>query len=119
MIACRYVGGDCSQIGDREFDAVGQRAVFSEQGFREAVLGNAPFIVEEDFSKVGFTADELSMHGQSGARMDPPQSFNDKLTMAQQMFREVRARMESEASSVLAEASDNVDVREPEPAVSL
>ena len=119
MIACRYVGSGCSQVGDREFDTVGQRAVFSEQGFREVVLGNAPFIAEEDFKRVGFTPDELSMYGQSGMRVDPPQSFNDKLGMAQQIFREVRARMESEANSVLAEASDNVDVRESEPAVSL
>ena len=106
MIACRYVSGDCSQIGEREFDTVGQRAVFSEQGFREAILGHAPFITEEDFRKIGFTEDELSVHGQSGARVDPPQPFNDKLALAQQTFRDTCARMESEAGLVLAEALD-------------
>ena len=106
MITCRYVGGDCSTIGDREFDAVGQRAEFSEQGFREAVLGNAPFIVEDDFKKVGFTEEELSTHGPSGSRVDPTQSFTDKLGAAQQMFRDTRARMESGADQELAEASE-------------
>lgn len=105
MIICRYVGGDCSTIGDREFDAVGQRAEFSEQGFREAVLGNAPFIVEDDFKKVSFTEEELSTHGPSGSRVDPTQSFIDKLGAAQQMFRDARARMEIGADQVLAEAS--------------
>ena len=118
MIACRYVGGDCSMIGDREFDTVGQRAVFSEQGFCEAILGHAPFITEEDFKKIGFTSDELSMYGQSGLRVDPSQSFNAKLGMVQQVFRDTYARMGSEANRVLAEASD-VDVREPEPVVGL
>lgn len=117
MIACRYVGGGCSTVGDREFDAVGQRAVFSERSFCEVVLGNAPFITEEDFNKVGFTADELSLHGPSGARVDPPQSFNDKLGMAQQMFRDMRARVESEVSAVLAEALD-AGAGELEPAAS-
>ena len=118
MIACRYVGSDCSQVGDREFDTVGQRAVFSEQGFREVVMGEAAFIVEEDFKRVGFTSDELSMYGQSGMRVDPPQSFNDKLSLAQQIFHDMRARMASEANRVLAEVSDT-DVREPEPVVGL
>ena len=106
MIACRYVGSDSSLIGDREFDAVGQRAVFSEQGFREAMLGHATFIPEEGFNKIGFTADELSMYGQSGMRVDPSQSFNNKLDMAQQVFRDMYARMESEANQVLAEVAD-------------
>ena len=92
--------------------------LFRSQGFCEAILGHAPFITEEDFKKIGFTSDELSMYGQSGLRVDPSQSFNAKLGMAQQVFRDTYARMGSEANRVLAEASD-VDVREPEPVVGL
>jgi len=106
MISCRYVGGDCSSIGEREFDTVGQRAEFSEEIFREVVIGNAPFVTEEDFKRCGFTEEELEAFGPSGARVDPPQSFNDKLAMAQQMFRDVLARMLTNKDAVFAEVSD-------------
>ena len=106
MITCVYVGGDCSQIDDREFDSVGQRASFSEQTFRDAILGGAAFIREEDFSKLGFTEEEISVYGPFGTRVDVPQSFGEKLATAQQIFRDTYARMHSEASKVLAEALD-------------
>lgn len=93
MISCRYVGGDCSQIGDREYDAVGQRATMSEQSFREAVLGGAPFIPEEQFALRGFTPEELGKYGPSGERIDPPASFCDKLMACQQVYHDIRARM--------------------------
>ena len=106
MVLCRYVGGDCSTIGDREFDAVGQRATLSEEGFREAVLGHAPFISEEDFTKIGFTQEELATYGPSGSRVDPPQSFIDKLAMAQEIFRDTYGRMLVESVRVLVEVSE-------------
>jgi hypothetical protein len=118
MITCRFVGSDCATIGDREFDTVGQRATFSEQGFREAVLGHAAFITDKDFARVCFTQDELSNYGQSGLRINPSRGFLEKLSLAQEIFRDTYAGMEREANRVLAEASD-VGVREPEPVVGL
>lgn len=115
MISCRYVGSDCSQIGEREFDTIGQRAVLSEQGFREAVLGGAAFIPEEDFVKRGFSAEELAAHGPAGIRIDPPHSFTLKVDMAQQVFRDIRGRMGSEVGGqeVLSDASDRDSELEP------
>jgi hypothetical protein len=113
MISCRYVGGDSSEIGEREFDAVGQRAAFSEQGYREAVLGGAAFITEEDFRKISFTVDEINLHGPVGMRVDPPTSFCEKLARAQQIYREDRSRMLVNAEAVLAEASDRFGEAEP------
>lgn len=103
MISCRYVGSDCCMIGDREFDAIGQRAVFSEQSFREAVLGNAHFIAEEDFLRCKFTSEELEAHGRSGDRIDPPASFCEKVNLAQAMWRDARRRLESGDTQLAAE----------------
>jgi hypothetical protein len=107
MISCRYVGNDSSMIGDREFDVIGQRAVFSEQGYREAVLGGAAFIPEEDFKKLDLTQSELDEFGPVGSRVDPTNSFCVKTIRGQQIFREIRDRMLlGESQSVLAEAAD-------------
>ena len=100
MVSCRFVGGDCCEVGEREFDAVGQRAAFSEATFRDVVVGGAAFIIEEDFKKVGFTKEELAQHGSFGDRYDPPSSFCDKLFLAQEIFRETRKSLLADASMV-------------------
>ena len=106
MISCRYVGGDASEIGDREFDTVGQKASLSETGYREAVLGGAAFIPESSFDKLGFSQDELDSFGPVGMRMNPPASFCDKLMVAQELFREIRSEMIRDSAGILVEASD-------------
>lgn len=117
MISCRYVGGDASMIGDREFDAVGQRAVLSEQGYREAVLGGAAFIPEEAFQKIGFTPVQLDQYGPVGLRLEPPAEFCDKLILSQQVFRDIRDDMLLDSQRVLVDAADAS--AEPEPVVGL
>ncbi len=106
MISCRYVGSDCSYLGDREFDAVGQMATLSEEGFREAILGGAVFIPEESFHKVGFTEDELKQFAESGMRCDPTESFVNKLALAQLMYGELFESMKQNANSILVETAD-------------
>jgi hypothetical protein len=103
MIGCVYISADCSVIGDREFDCIGQKAVFSESGYREAVLGGSGFIPETEFSKIGFTEQELKEHGPVGMRCDPPADFCNKLHLAQEIFRDIRARMVSDPQSTLAD----------------
>jgi hypothetical protein len=105
VISCRYVGGESSSIGDREFDTIGQRANFSENIFRQVAAGNAAFIPESEFLRVGFTPDELSEYGPIGDRVDPPQSFCEKLSRAQQIFRDIQSRMleDKQAFRILAE----------------
>lgn len=106
MISCRYVSSDSCEIGLREFDAVGQRATFSEEGYREVVLGRGAFIPEDEFAKLGFTQQELEKLGPSGSRpKDPPPEFLEKLHRGQQAFREIRDRMLC-GSQVLAEVSN-------------
>lgn len=105
MIACRFVGGDFSLVGDREFDAVGQQATFSEQGFKDVVFGGAAFIPEEDFLRIGFTEQELETYGPAGQRFNPPQSFCDKLGAAHQVYRDLKSRMLVQAQQVLAESA--------------
>ncbi len=93
MITCRFVGGDSSIIGEREFDEVGQKATFSEVGFSEALLGGAEFIPEDHFNKLSFTDDELTNFGPIGVRMYPTQEFCEKLARAQQLAKEIRERL--------------------------
>jgi hypothetical protein len=93
MVYCRYVGGEASNIGDIEFDAVGQRATFSERGFREVVAGGAAFLPLELFDQVGFTQEELDHHGPIGLRYLPPENFCNKLMVAQQFFRGLREEL--------------------------
>lgn len=95
VVQCRFVGGEASEIGEIEFDAVGQRATFSERGFCEVVVGGAAFLPEALFVRVGFTDQELDAHGPVGQRCNPPQSFCDKLLVAQQFYRELRVDLMS------------------------
>jgi hypothetical protein len=97
MISCRYVGST-SVVGERTYDEVGQRASFSEQQFRDVLLGGAAFILEEDFKKVGFGDDELSMFGPSGSRVDPTPEFNRKLAAARSMCHELRKNLNATTS---------------------
>lgn len=106
MVSCRYVGSDCCMIGEIEFDQIGQRASFSETSFREAVLGNALFITEELFMRCGFTYSELDEYGSVGMRCEAAPSFFVKLDLAQQFYHDLRARLVSEESIVVAESSD-------------
>ena len=99
---------------EREFDAVGQRAVFSEQGYREAVLGGAAFIPEEDFKKLELTQAELDAFGPVGVRADPTNSFCAKVLKGQQIFRGIHDRMiMGESQAVLAEVFDTACDLEP------
>lgn len=106
MISCRYVGGDSSCIADREFDAVGQKAALSEEGYRDAILGGAAFIPEKQFESLGFTSDELEKFGPLGVRVDPTDSFCRKLSLGQQIFRDIRDQLLVGDQRVLAEVSD-------------
>lgn len=108
MISCRYVGSSFTEIGDREFDTVGQRAVFSEKVFRTVILGGGTFITEEQFNRIGFTHDELSRHGASGDRFNPPASFCQKLEVAQSIFRDMLYQLSQNGQKTLAELSDAV-----------
>jgi hypothetical protein len=111
MISCRYISADSSEIGDREFDAIGQRATFSEQGYREAVLGGAAFLPDNEFSKLGFTQAELDSFGPVGTRADPPPVFVEKLLKGQEAFREILSNMRGAAMPVvLADASSSSEL---------
>lgn len=93
MIRCKYVGSMSCDIGDREFDAVGQEAEFSEQGFKEAVLGGAVFIPNEYFDLCNFLPEHVQQYGPSGVRIDPPQVFMNSLAVAQDTYKAFRQRM--------------------------
>jgi len=106
MIDCRYVSSDSCEIGLREYDAIGQRATFSEEGYREVVLGRGAFIPEAEFQKLKFTPLELEKFGPAGSRpRELPAEFLEKLYRGQQAFRDIRDRMLG-GSSVLVEVSD-------------
>lgn len=107
MISCRFVGGSAATIGDREYDVVGARATFSEQTYRDVVLGRAHFILEADFQKCGFTEDELRTYGPFGERFEPTQAFCEKLELAQRIFRDTFERMVADDGRTLAELADS------------
>lgn len=95
MVVCNYIGGEASELGHIEFDAVGQTANLSERGFREVILGGAAFLPKPLFKRVGFTEKELDEQGPLGLRHLPSESFCNKLIIAQQFYRELRAELES------------------------
>lgn len=82
-----------SDISAAEYDTIGEKVVFSKEQYRDVVLGGAAFIPESDFNVIGFTAQELAAYGQAGIRNRPTMSFYDKLTRAQQVFRDIQNKM--------------------------
>lgn len=115
MVHCRFVGNDEAQVGEREFSRIGEIAMFSEAIYQDTVIGGGAFIPEEDFKKIGFSADELAAHGHAEGRDEAPASFNQKVDLAQQVFRDLRNIMLSAEvlkRRTLAEISDNAA---PEP----
>ena len=107
MVYCRYVGNDESQVGDREFAAIGEIAMFSEALFIDAVRGGASFILEDEFKKIGFSAQELAAYGHAEGRDEATSSFNEKVEMAQQVFRDRLWRLSKEGSveGIISEVS--------------
>lgn len=101
MVNCVYVGGEASEIGDREFDAVGQKAQFSESGFVDAVLGGAAFLPESEFNRIGMTAEEIRKYGPAGERDNPPGSFIAKLSRAHEVYRNLRSQIQADTNKVL------------------
>lgn len=107
MVKCRFVGGDCSTIGDREFDTVGQVAEFSEAVYKEVLLGGADFLPEHDFNVLGFTEQELEEFGPSGIRLLPTDSFCRKLALAQTRSQEIRQNLLTNADSETLSLASN------------
>lgn len=110
MVHCRYVGNGDSQVGEREFDAIGQVAVFSESLFADVVNGGAAFITDKDFQNLGFTQEELAAYGSAEGRDIAPASFSQKVERAQQVFRDTRALLSSESSAqtFLSDVSESI-----------
>ena len=81
--------GTVAQVGDREFDAIGQKVVFTDQQYKE-VIRKIPFIPEDRFKRVGFTPEELAVYGHGGSRSFAPMSFLEKLGLALQVFRDMQ-----------------------------
>lgn len=113
MVSCRYVGSDVSNVGDREFSALGERAVFSESTFIDVVLGGCPVIPESTFRRVGITQDEIE-----AVANEPEEilaSVAQKINIVQQAYRDLRARLGGgqPLSQVISEvtAIDDVDSR--------
>ncbi len=109
MVHCRYVGNDACEVGDREFDAIGQVAVFSEQTFADVIRGGGAFIADKDFQKIGITAEEIAAYGHAEGREIASASFNCKVDMAQQVFRDTKALLSSEglAANVVSDVSES------------
>ena len=107
MVHARYVGGEVSELGEIEFDTIGQRATLSEKGFREVILGGAAFLPQATFDRVGFTEEELQHQGPLGQRYLPHEDFCNKLAIAHQFYRELRQELEGGKSveEVLAPVS--------------
>lgn len=90
MILCRYAGGDATSIGEMEYSQVGQYAEFSEEQFRDVILGGGVFLPVDQFAKIGFTESELEEFGPPGSRDDAEFSFNEKLIRARQAYFDLR-----------------------------
>jgi hypothetical protein len=93
MLTCRYVGGGASEIGDREYEAIGQYGEFSEEQFSSIIRGGAAFLPESEFDKVGFTQEELDLSGPFGSRDSGDANFQAKLAAAQAAYADIRNRI--------------------------
>lgn len=95
MLVCRYVGGGASEIGDREYENIGQYAELSEEQFASVVLGGAAFLPTSEFDKVGFTDEELELNGPFGTRSTEDSVFQEKLSAAQAAYTDIRKRLQA------------------------
>lgn len=73
----RFVGSS-TDIGERRFDAVGQRAEFSEEAFANILLGGGAFIPEPVFEGLGIPQSELD-------KLANPWSLNEPITPATEL----------------------------------
>lgn len=90
-----YVGS-ISTIGDKKLNRVGQRFECSEKHFAELVTaGCVALIPQEYFDSVGFTTEELDRYGTEGSQVLGPSSFQDKLSKARDLFRDIRRKLKS------------------------
>lgn len=88
MIYC-FVGTN-SSVGDLGFTHVGQYAEFSDELFRDVILGGSAFIPTEDFDKLFDRGDVAK--ARDGFISD---RFQEALSTARELVRSTRALLEA------------------------
>lgn len=108
MVTCRYVGLGCAQVGELEYDTIGQRASFSEDVFYQVILGGAEFLPEEEYQRAGFTAEDIRAYGAMGERVDSSDSFLSKVDFAHKSCSDLRLDLLRSRSNALAAVTDSL-----------
>lgn len=78
----RFIGTE-TIIGDHRLTRLGEAIELTEEEAAN-VLGptGAPLLTEEAFESIGFTEQELSIYAFPGQRVDAPEAFTDKMSVA-------------------------------------
>lgn len=91
MIFC-YVGTH-TVVGERAYEALGQRAQFDAETYKRVILGGGAFIPQENFDKIGFDPEELAAYGLGANQGYAPEAFQEKLRSAVQVLDDIRKEM--------------------------
>jgi hypothetical protein len=100
--------GSYSEVDGREFTQVGQYAEWTEETYKEKVLGNCPFIPHKEFVSCGFTTHELLEYGSYVNLPLAPDSFRAKHVKARRILHDIRERLKSRPHEQLPEEAPEV-----------
>jgi len=87
---CRFVGRE-SDIGDRQYRNIGERAEFTDELYTQVLLGGAAFLTEEEFQNIGFSEDDLRrLRNNPDLVGDAEPELAEKILSARRKFTESR-----------------------------
>ncbi len=86
----RFVG-HLSDVGDRTFARIGGSIDLDEANYRAmCATGGAMFLSEDEFAKLGFTADELQKFTEDYYG-ELPAEYKEKVAAARKRFKEIQS----------------------------
>jgi hypothetical protein len=88
--------GVVSHAGGLEYNAVGQRADFTDEYFRDAVVGGAAFLPEEDFDEIfgDFPKELLLTYGDPYFFGTPSQDYLERVARCRDKVRQIREQFQ-------------------------
>jgi len=88
----RFVGSYCEIDNGRiKLDRFGQRVELGDDVADTVIRGGGAILPEEDFERLGFTAEELAAYAYPGQQESAPEGFKEKRNAAHLAYCRLRA----------------------------
>jgi hypothetical protein len=89
--------GVVSHAGGLEYNAVGQRADFTDEYFRDVIVGGASFLPENDFNEIfsDFSTELLLTYGDPYFFGTPSQDYLDRVEKCRERVRQIREQFQA------------------------